>query len=436
MILRTDNCICNLNWGPADLRVAVLLRRYTFDGEEVDSLDLKSLLVTRGVRVSDRVYEEFGNDRRLYPDPLTCNCMILPDGTIVQLTDVALHLRYLKTAMSLESLKQLGTFLQGWKPFDLKVSLSGAPALSYNGDEITEVEFPGRSSFYEQHTSSGLSFLNNAVLQGIDTVALQSLWPCELARAGYPCQFCYTGGISEKLAKAHKREPAMPTPRDAAEIVDYAVRQEGAEHVQITGGSTMNPQAETGLIREVLKEIDSLAGMKNIKGEVLVFTTPPSDPKMLDKIFDAGASRVACSLEVWDEDLARTITPGKVTFTTRRRHIDALRYTAKEYGPGRACSTFVVGLEPVDSFLNGAEVLAREGIVAMASLWIPFGKPVMGNAKAPGLDYYRSVKNGLAEIYDKYGIVPPGGAGFNVDIDKDIWRHREELLTAPRATGA
>ena len=147
---------------------------------------------------------------------------------------------------------------------------------------------------------------------------------------------------------------------------------------------------------------------------------------MLDQVVNSGADRVACSLEIWDEKLAQIITPGKVKFTTRERHFDALKYIAKEYGPNKACSTFVVGLEPVESFLEGAEALARDGIVAMASLWIPFGRPVMGNAKAPGLDYYQKVKVGLAEIYEKYGIVPPGGAGFNVDIDKDIWQHRKE----------
>jgi hypothetical protein len=182
------------------------------------------------------------------------------------------------------------------------------------------------------------------------------------------------------------------------------------------------------MIKQVLDETDSVAGLKNIKGEVLVFTTPPSDPKMLDPVFDAGADRVACSLEVWDEGLAHIITPGKVKFTTRERHMDALKYIAKEYGPNKACSTFVVGLEPVESFLKGAESLARDGIVAIASLWVPFGRPVMGNVKAPALEYYCRVKVGLAEIYEKHGIVPPGGAGFNTDIDKDIWYHRSELL--------
>jgi len=380
------------------------------------------------VEVNDKVYREFGDRYRISPDPLTCNCLILPDGTIAQLTDIALHLRYLRRAMSLESLRQLGTFLGGWKPFSLEVSGSKA-VLSFDGEPITAVSFPQKSEFYEQQTSSGLPFLGNAVLQGVDTLAFQNLWPCALARAGCACQFCYTGGISEQLAKKHKPEPRMPTARDAAEIVDYAVNRERvAEQIQITGGSTMNPRAECASVGQVLKEIDAVAGLKNVSGEILVFTTPPSDPRDLDQVFDAGADRVACSLEVWDEKLAEYITPGKVKFTTRQRHFDALRYIAREYGPNKALSTFVVGLEPVESFLEGARALAREGIVAMASLWIPFGRPVMGSAKAPGLEYYQRVKRGLAEIYAEYGISPPGGAGFNVCICRDICRHKDELV--------
>lgn len=405
-----------------------MLGKYVFEGHEIDSLDLKSLIVTRGVKVNDQVYRKFRDEFRVNPDPLTCNCLILPDGTIAQMTDIALHLRYLKQAMSIESLKQISTFFQGWKPFDLKVSESGKAVLSYGGEKVTEVSFPKKSHFYEQKTSSGLPFLGNAVLQGIDTLAYQYLWPCEIARAGYSCQFCYTGGISEQLAKKHKPEQQIPTHRDAAEIFDYAVNKEKmAEYIQITGGSTMNPQAECQIIGQLLHEIDSVAGLKNVRGEVIVFTTPPSDPKSLDQVFDAGADRIACSLEIWDDKLAQLVTPGKVKFTTRKRHVDALKYIAKEYGPNKACSTFVVGLEPVESFLEGAESLARDGIVAMASLWIPFGRPVMGSAKAPGLEYYQKVKQGLAEIYDKYGIVPSGGAGFNTDIDKDIWMHRKEV---------
>lgn len=406
-----------------------ILSRFRINGEEVDSLDLKAMVVTKGIKVSNKIYEKFRKTHRICPDPLTCNCLILPDETVVQMTDVALHLKYLKSAMSLESLKQLKYFFQMNSPFKLEVSNSGRPILLHNGEKITEVEFPSKSHFYEQVTSSGLPYTGNAVLQGVDVLSFQCLWACDYARAGYPCQFCYSGGVFEQLARKNKPNPPVPTTRDVAEITDYAVNKEkAAKYLQLTGGSTMDPQAECRIIKSYLDEIDSVAGLKNIRGEVLVYTTPPTDPKVVDQVFEAGADRIACSLEVWDEELAKAITPGKSKFTGRKRHLDCLKYISKEYGPNKACSSFVVGVEPAESFLKGAEYLATEGIVAIASVWIPFGRPVMGKMQAPGLEYYRKVKVGLADIYMKYGIEPPGGVGFNVCLCRDTWNHRSEIL--------
>jgi len=148
----------------------------------------------------------------------------------------------------------------------------------------------------------------------------------------------------------------------------------------------------------------------------------------VDQLFEAGASRVACSIEVWNEGLAQTITPGKWKFAGRQRYVDCLKYIASRYGPNRACSSFVVGLEPAESYLEGAEYLASHGIVPIASLWIPFGRPVMGRMQAPGLDFYRRIKEGLAHIYTKYDLEPPGSTGLNVCLCRDIWNRRSEIV--------
>ena len=160
----------------------------------------------------------------------------------------------------------------------------------------------------------------------------------------------------------------------------------------------------------------------------MVYTTPPANPEELDQVFEAGASRIACSLEVWSRELAQIITPGKWKFSGRERYLDCLEYISGKYGPNKACSSFVVGIEPAESYLEGAEYLAVRGIVPIASIWIPFGRPVMGRMKPPGLDYYRKVKEGLAKIYAKYGIEPPGSIGLNVCVCRDIWNRRSEII--------
>lgn len=406
-----------------------MLGTYRINEEEIDSLDLKSLIISRGIKVSNRVYEKFGETKRIYPDPLTCNCFLLPDQTVVQMTDVALHLKYVKSAISLENLKQMKYFFQISTPFRLDISDSGKAAVFHDREQITEVDFPSASHFYEQITSAGLPYLGNAVLQGTEWLSFQCLWACDYAKAGYPCQFCYSGMVFEQAAKKHKPLPPTVSTQDVVEITDYAIKKEkSAKSIQLTGGSTMNPQAECDQVKNYLECLDSSVGLKNIH-EVLVYTTPPSDPKVIDRVFAAGADKVACSLEVWDEELAKIITPGKWKYTGRKRHLDCLRYISKEYGPNKACSTFVVGVEPAESYLAGAEYLASEGIVPIASVWIPFGRPVMGKAQAPGLEYYRKIKEGLADIYVRYDIEPPGGLGLNVCLCRDAWNHRSEILT-------
>ncbi len=406
-----------------------MLHHYQLDGDRVDSLDLKALVVTRGVKVSGDIYRRFGATHRIYPDPEKCNCLIVPDGTIVQLTDLALHMRFLKRAVILGALRNLKHSISLRTPFSLEIAPDGQPALLYHDSFVTTVSFPPASRFYDQRTSSGLPFLSNAVLQGVDFLSFQCLWTCEYAKAGYACQFCYAGGMTERLSRQQKTGPPLPTPRDVAEITAYAINSErSAKHIQLTGGSTMNAQAECRVIVQYLDEIEHVVGLRNIPGEMLIYTSPPQDPTELDQLFASGADRIACSLEVWDEELAKIITPGKATFTGRQRTLDCLNYIAKKYGPNKACSSFVVGVEPAHSVLAGAEYLAERGIVPIASIWIPFGRPVMGKTEAPGLDYYRRVKEGLATIFEKYHIEPPGSTGLNVCLCRDAWSNRLEII--------
>lgn len=75
-----------------------------------------------------------------------------------------------------------------------------------------------------------------------------------------------------------------------------------------------------------------------------------------------------------------------------------------QFGPGRACGNFMIGLEPAESYLTSAEFLASRGIVPIASVWIPFGRPVMGSMQAPKLDYYQKNKRSFVKLFRKYGL--------------------------------
>ena len=394
---------------------------FLVDGETVDSVELKCLVISRGLKIDKEVYQKCGKDFRIYPNALTCNSFKLPDGTIVMATDLGFHLSTLSSMFSWDNLKlfkYMGDMTTDWR-----LSLmDGQPTLTYKGAAVTPVElFPG-TEFFRQKTSSGMPFMGNAVLQGCDWVAFQCLWPCDYARAGKPCQFCFSGGQFEALAKRHRPMPFIPSPRDVPEVVLYAVEHDGVNSMQLTGGSTFRSETEERYITAYLEEMKASEALDALKGELLLYITPPERHDVIDRYFAMGASRIACSLEVWDDALAESITPGKRAFTTKQRHLDALTYIAEQYGPGKAFSNFIIGLEPFETLKEGAMYLAERGVIPSASVWMPFGKPVNGSMRPAGLEYFRRTKDLLAELYLKYNLEPAGCCGLNVCVERDIWR--------------
>jgi len=155
-----------------------------------------------------------------------------------------------------------------------------------------------------------LPFIGNAVLQGLDWVAFQCSWPCEYAAAGKPCEFCFSGGDFETLAKKKKPLPKPVNPTDIAEIVKYTVENVGCNSIQITGGSTFDSAKEHYYIVSYLEAVNKYVGRENITGDILLYITPPEDLSVIsviDEYFKLGVNKIACSLELWDEELAKKL---------------------------------------------------------------------------------------------------------------------------------
>lgn len=402
------------------------MNSYVIDGQPCDSVELKSLVVSRGVKVDPKVYKKVSPHYRLSQSPLHCNCMRLSDGTVVQLTDMAFHLKNLKGMLSWDTLKMMKYMKDLVTDFVVALDDNDEPVLTYKGEVVDHVSFPPKVDFYLQKTKSGLPFSGNAVLQGVDWVAFQCLWPCEYGAAGKPCQFCFSGAQFESLKRKGKPLPAPVSASDFAEIVNYAIDNCDVNSIQITGGSTFRGEKEAELIKGYLQALRDEVGLDKIKGEILLYITPPESLDLIDEYFALGATKIACSIEVWDEGRAQHITPGKIEFTTRQRHLDALEYIANKYGPNKAFSNFIIGLESLETLEEGARWCAERGIIPTASTWMPQGAPVMGSMKAPDLDYYHAMKELFADLYREYGLEPAECCGLNVCVERDIWRYARE----------
>jgi hypothetical protein len=129
---------------------------FNLDGQTVDVLDLKTLLITRGLNVPAEIAERFGPTHRLAPtsDPFACNCLLLPGP-------VPVHMFHMGPGAD----------------FSLATDPAGHAWLTHRGQPITQVDFPPATCFYEQQTRGGFPFRMMAVLHGLDVVSFPYLWP-------------------------------------------------------------------------------------------------------------------------------------------------------------------------------------------------------------------------------------------------------------------
>lgn len=383
--------------------ISMSLPQYPIDGLMFDSLDLKVMLLGQGVYVHDSVYDHFGKTHRISRNPRACNTIFLEDHLPVYLARTGPQAR-----------------------FHLLVREEKA-VLESNGDFITVVAFPKKTDFYTRKTSHGIPFGDLAILQGEDMLAFSYLWPCELAKSGNECRFCHCGNFTSQMVRNHLWKDFEFPVEDIVEVVQYAVETDPKARVlQMTAGSTRDPDAEIDRYTEILREIDRRVGLEKVGGGIL-FLTPPKNPGNLDRLFEAGIGRVAFDLDIWNETLFEQLCPGKARYTTQKQHLDALHYVAEKYGPNRACSVFVAGLEPIESLLEGETFLARSGIVPLPSPWTPIGVENPNLPEVPGVDYYRTLIRETARLYTQYNLEAPGTVGSSVCLSRDIWLRKEIL---------
>jgi hypothetical protein len=373
-------------------------------GNVADSLDLKVLLLSQGIFVHDSVYETFEKTHRLSRDPRSCNTIFLGDNLPVYLGRIGNEAR-----------------------FHLK-AIDGKPMLTCNGETVTEVTLPPKTAFFDQQTTNGIPFGLLAIIQGLDMLAFSYLWACEIAKTNNECRFCHCGNFTSQMVRAKCWQDFEFPVQDVVDVVQFAVDNDPQTKIlQMTAGSTFQPDAEIDRYVSILKEIERRVGLAKVNGGIL-FLTPPHKPALLDKLFDAGAGRLAFDLDIWDEKLFEKYCPGKAKYTTRKQHLAALFYAAEKYGPKRACSVFVAGLEPVESLIEGCTFLAERGIVPLPSPWMPIGVTNPELPAVPDVNYYRILRKEVAKLYEKYGLEVPGTVGSSVCLSRDIYLRRKELI--------
>lgn len=98
---------------------------------------------------------------------------------------------------------------------------------------------------------------------------------------------------------------------------------------------------------------------------------PPFRTDVLDSYKNAGINEIAFNIEIWDRELAQEIMPGKGQIQLET-YLSVLKAATKLWGTtGNVRTALIVGLNSSETLLEGIQILCKNGIQPMLSVFRP-----------------------------------------------------------------
>ena len=203
------------------------------------------------------------------------------------------------------------------------------------------------------------------------------------------CQFC---DLTVKFP--YRKKPIEGLIETVALALDDSVLP--AKHVLISGG-TPRPE-DYGYLNDVYRAV--VGRFRDVP--VVIMMVPLPGLLDLEELLDLGVNGLAINLEVYNDEIARSLMPLKGSFP-RSYWLDFLERAATIFGPGRVRSLMMVGLEPLEETLRGVEALAQRGCEPVLSPFRPHPATKLGDRPPPSAALLAEAYERSVEIASRHG---------------------------------
>jgi hypothetical protein len=290
--------------------------------------------------------------------------------------------------------------------------------LMKNGNLLWEnIQFESRPKYYEQKTSDGHPMME---IGGILSDHCFQVWfsnECAFSEKGEACIFCHM--------VTRPADTFLKTPRQIAESFKAAYDEGVARRVDFTGG-VITERREIEYYCDALEAIHDAIGTDDIHSCAAI--AAPRDFDNIVKLKEAGYTNIVLNMEIWDENIFKTVCPGKHRTVGRDRWIEAEKFAAEVFGFGAVRCNFVSGIEPKLKTLEGIEYFAPYGVVGHPNTLMPTDGTPLGGTRCPTPEWILDLHIKTAEILRK--------AGHQIDVARyispvpfslfqDYWRIQE-----------
>ncbi|MEK7851763.1 MAG: radical SAM protein, partial [Deltaproteobacteria bacterium] len=231
------------------------------------------------------------------------------------------------------------------------------------GGERVEVGVVPPPAFYEKKTSEGTPFAQIGTVHG-GYLTITPVAACDFFPKYESCKFCSANFIMGPVGKK-----ALSV-REIVEVVHEAFEEGIAEFVQLSLGFL---EGEGHGIASLEPYITAIK--RNFDTILAIEAHPPGKDAWIDRTYAMGVDSIAYHLDIYNPEIFASICPGKARQIGRERYLDALQYAASVFPSGTVTSNLIVGLEPVESTIDGINHLTKMGVVPL----LPIFKPLEGS---------------------------------------------------------
>ncbi len=249
--------------------------------------------------------------------------------------------------------------------------------------EVQAVPIPV-PDYYAEANEDGDPYTSYAITHS-DRVRISPVEGCAIA-----CRFCdlpfeyryrtkSARGLVDSVARA-LRDQALP-----------------ARHVLISGG--LPRPADYQWLRDIWAAVP--AAFPSIEVDIMMVPAPGLlVPKELRA---AGIAGLSINMEMWNQELAAKLMPGKARFG-RERWLTLVEEAVSEFGLGRVRSLLLVGIESVEDTLRAVDALAERGCDPVLSPFRPDPSTPMRNESPPSAEALVEVWERSMEIVHRHGV--------------------------------
>jgi len=285
------------------------------------------------------------------------------------------------------------------------------------GIQVDEVDLWPKPAYYDKHTSTGLPMSHIVSARPQRLNVFQSSF-CYFWADKEGCQFCDI----VTHTKQQRDEMGVPTrlrPEDVKETIAEALKEPGRfTNMCLTAGSVTKGNElfdlEVDFYIELLQAIGENFRTKKFPSQLIASAF---NEKQLARLYnETGLTSYTTDLEVLNEELFGWICPGKARQVGYQGWKQRLVNAVDIFGRGNVGTGIVGGVETaqpsgfksehdaLQSTLSEADWLAARGVTTVYIVWVPRPGSAFRDQKAPSLDYFIRLAQGLQDIRASHGL--------------------------------